>query len=69
MTDYAKVMRKRKSEGALYAVTRQRWTNPAGWKPVLAPLPCTVECPECGERQSIGFVVLRTRQERNTEKV
>lgn len=64
ISSYAKVVRRRTAEGTVSLARRQRWTNPAAWKPVLAPLPCVVECPECGERQSIALLGLQRRRDR-----
>ena len=54
ITDYAKAMRRRQAAGAMSVTRRKRWTDPTRWKPVLEPLPCAVECPACGELQSIS---------------
>jgi len=57
LTDYARFQRRRSSGAPLTrprAKWRPPWSEPARWKPVIAALPCRVECGACGVVQSVG---------------
>jgi hypothetical protein len=60
LTSYARAMRQRDrnqarpSPGRALGLSRRRlWSDPTTWQPVVAAVPCLVECPECRTVQTI----------------
>ena len=54
LTDYARVQRKRRQTAPSTGTNwRRTWSEPAQWRPVIAPLPCHVECGACGVAQVV----------------